>query len=356
MNLNHYQKSLLEGSKFLIFGQEDYFITYAIDVLKTTLNSQFAEFNYIELEHKNTTFNDFYFNLESVPMMDNRKIIHLKNFQFAQNSNPWAKEEIQQFMELIKTIEKEVVLVVSSSNIEVKDPNTKKDSYPKMLKDMSPFMNVFAWGKLTEKELEEYIKNILAEEKLEFNVDNSLIKYYIELTGYAFKDSNKNIREINTEISKIISYIKEKGSITREDIENLFLRDYEADIFKLIDFIIKRNRKEAFKMYSRLLGKGEPSMKIMVTIGSNISTMIKASYYTELGYTQAMIAQTMGKNPYAIKKGLENLKQIGRKCAIDTLEAILEVDYKFKNGLIPESVYGEITLSKIFEILEADEI
>lgn len=352
MNLKHYRKSLLEGTKFLIFGQEDYFITYALEVLKTRLNSQFADFNFVELEHKNISFNDFYFNLESVPMMDTQKIIHLKNFQFAQNSNPWTKEETIQFMELLKNISSEVILVVSNDNIEVKE-NTKKDSYPKMLKDMSTDMNVFAWGKLTAKELEDYIESILLEANLEFQLEKTLIKYYIELTGYAFKDSNKNIREINTEISKIISYIKEKGSITTKDMENLFLRDYDADIFKLIDFIIRNNRKEAFKMYSYLIGRGEPSMKIMVTIGSNLSTMIKASYYAELGYTQAMIAQTMGKNPYAIKKGLENLKQIGRKKAIDCLESILDVDYKFKTGLIPESVYGEITLSKLFEVLEA---
>lgn len=351
MNLKHYRKSLLDGNKFLIFGQEDYFISYAAETLKSTLNPQFAEFNYVELEHKTTEFNDFYFNLESVPMMDSRKVIHLKNFQFAQNANPWNKEENMQFMELTKNLSAEIVLLVSNANIEVPDKNAKKDNYPKQLKELEKIMHTFAWGKLNEKELEAYIVDIISQENLETQLDKALIKYYIELTGYVFKDSNKNIREINTEISKIISYIKEKGSITTQDMENLFLRDYEADIFKLIDFIIRNKKQESFKMYTYLQNKGEPSMKIMVTIGSSLSTMLKASYYSELGYTQQMIAQAMGKNPYAIKKGLENLRYIGRQKAIDALEAIIEVDYKFKNGLLPESVYGELTLSRIFEAL-----
>ena len=353
MNLNHYRKSLLDGNKFLIFGQEDYFISYATEILKTRLNQQFADFNYIELEHKTTSFNDFYFNVESVPMMDTTKIIHLKNFQFVQNSSIWDKEEFLQFIELIKKIPDETVLLISNSSIEVKDSSSKKDSYPKMLKEISNLMKTFAWGKLTEKELEEYITNIFQQEKLDNKIDKALIKYYIELTGYTFKDNNKNIREVNAEISKIISYINEKGSITTNDMENLFLRDYEADIFKLIDFIVKNNKKEAFKMYTKLQNKGEPTMKIMVTIGSSLSTMIKASYYIEQGYTNQMAAQIMGKNPYAVKKGLDNLKYIGRKKAIDCLEAILEIDYKFKNGLIPESVYGELSLSRIFNVIES---
>ena len=353
MNLNHYRKSLLDGNKFLIFGQEDYFISYATEILKTRLNQQFADFNYIELEHKNTSFNDFYFNVESVPMMDTTKIIHLKNFQFVQNSSIWDKDEFLQFIELIKKIPDETVLLISNASIEVKDSSSKKDTYPKMLKEISNLMKTFAWGKLTEKELEEYITNIFKQEKLETKIDKALIKYYIELTGYTFKDNNKNIREVNAEISKIISYINEKGSITINDMENLFLRDYEADIFKLIDFIVKNNKKEAFKMYANLQNKGEPTMKIMVTIGSSLSTMIKASYYIEQGYTNQMAAQIMGKNPYAVKKGLDNLKYIGRKKAIDCLEAILEIDYKFKNGLIPESVYGELSLSRIFNVIEA---
>ena len=106
-------------------------------------------------------------------------------------------------------------------------------------------------------------------------------------------------------------------------------------------------------MYANLQNKGEPTMKIMVTIGSSLSTMIKASYYIEQGYTNQMAAQIMGKNPYAVKKGLDNLKYIGRKKAIDCLEAILEIDYKFKNGLIPESVYGELSLSRIFNVIES---
>lgn len=353
MNLNHYQKSLLDGNKFLIFGQEDYFISYATEILKTRLNQQFADFNYIELEHKNTSFNEFYFNVESVPMMDTTKIIHLKNFQFVQNSSIWDKDEFLQFIELIKKIPDETVLLISNASIEVKDSSSKKDTYPKMLKEISNLMKTFAWGKLTEKELEEYITNIFKQEKLENKIDKALIKYYIELTGYTFKDNNKNIREVNAEISKIISYINEKGNITTNDMENLFLRDYEADIFKLIDFIVKNNKKEAFKMYANLQNKGEPTMKIMVTIGSSLSTMIKASYYIEQGYTNQMAAQIMGKNPYAVKKGLDNLKYIGRKKAIDCLEAILEIDYKFKNGLIPESVYGELSLSRIFNVIEA---
>jgi len=355
MNLNSYRKSLLENNKFLIFGQEDYFISYAVEILKTKLSHEFASFNFIEMDQKNATFNDFFVNIESVPMMDTCKVVHLKNFQFTQGSaNIWTKEDNVKFVELIKKLTPDVNLIVSSSVIEVKDSaNGKKNPYPKFLNELSQLMTTFSFGNLNERELVEYIEETVSEKtENKLNLEKSIIKYYIDLTGYLFKDNNKNIREINAEIDKIISYLKEKGSVTNKDIESMFLRDYDADIFKLIDCIIRNKKSEAFIMYSNLIKRGEPAIKIMVTVGSNLSTMIKASYYIDLGYTQAMAAEAMSKNPYAIKKGLENLKIIGRKNAIECLEAILEIDYKMKSGLVVESVYGELALSRIFGILE----
>lgn len=355
MNLNSYRKSLLENNKFLIFGQEDYFISYAIEVLKSKLSSEFASFNFIEIDQKITTFNDFFINIESVPMMDTHKVVHLKNFQFAQStSNLWTKAENQSLIELVEKLPPDVNLIVSSTAVEVKDTqNGKKNSYPKFLNELSKVMTTFSFGNLTARELEEYINEAIAEKtQNKLVLEKNIIKYYIDLTGYLFKDNNKNIREINTEIDKIISYVKEKGSISNEDIESMFLRDHDADIFKLIDYIIRNKKREAFNMYSNLVKRGEPSIKIMVTVGSNISTMIKASYYMELGYTQAMTAEAMSKNPYAIKKGLENLRLIGRKSAVECLEVILEIDHKLKTGLVVESVYGELMLSRIFEILD----
>lgn len=355
MNLNSYRKSLLENYKFLIFGQEDYFISYAVEVLKTKLSSEFANFNFIEIDQKTAAFNDFFINIESVPMMDTCKIVHLKNFQFAQGSgNIWTKEDTKQFLELIKNLTPDVNLIVSNSSVEVKDSsNGRKSPYPKLLNDLSQIMTTFSFGNLNARDLEDYITEAISEKTdNKLKLEKSIIKYYIDLTGYLFKDNNKNIREINTEIDKLISYIRENGSISTKDVESMFLRDYEADIFKLIDYIIRNKKREAFNMYSNLIKRGEPAIKIMVTIASNLSSMIKASYYIELGYTQAMAAEAMGKNPYAIKKGLENLKLIGRKKAIACLEQILEIDYKVKTGLVVESVYGELALSGMFRFLE----
>jgi len=354
MNLKSFRKSLLENTRFLIFGQEDYFISYAAEVLKTKLNKDFASFNYTEIDQKTTLFKDFYITLESVPMMDSLRVIHLKNFQFVQGtSNLWTKEENVKFKDIIDKLDPAINLLVSSSAVEVKsENNNKKSTYPKLLTEISNIMTTFPVGNLNAREFEEYIAEEIREktdDKIKLEKDN--IRYYMDLSGYLFKDNTKTIREINAEIDKILSYLKEKGSISNSEIDSLFIREFDSDVFKLIDCIIKNQKQQAFVIYSNLVKKGEPAIKILATVASSLSTMIKASYYVEKGYTQAMAAQVMGKHPYAIKIGLENLKGIGRKKALRCLEVIIKTDYEFKTGMLQENVYAEIALSRIFASL-----
>lgn len=354
MNLKSYRKSLLENNLFLIFGKEDYFISYAVEVLKTKLNRDFASFNYTEIDHKTTLFNDFYSTLESVPMMDVCRVIHLKNFQFTQGtSNLWTKEDNIKFKEVIEKLDSSVNLIVSSSEIEIKpENNSKKSSYPKLLTELSNMMTSIPIGNLNAREFEEYIDEAFIEKtdgKIKLEKDK--IRYYIDLSGYLFKDNTKTIREINGEIDKLVSYAKEKGSINNADMDLLFIREFDSDVFKLIDCIIKNQKQQAFSIYNNLVKKGEPAIKIFATVGSSLSTMIKSSYYVERGYTQAMTAQLMGKHPYAIKIGIENIKKIGRKKAIRCLEIILKTDYEFKTGVMQDNIYGEIALSRIFIML-----
>ena len=358
MNLKSYRKSLLENNSFLIFGQEDYFISYAADVLKTKLIRDFADFNYTEADQKSVSFNDFHAILESVPMMDTARVVHLKNLQFAQSaSNPWPKEDLEALKEAVRNLDPSVNLMISSTSVEVKkDGDSKKNSYPKLLTELSAIMTPFPLGSLSAGEFEQYINDAVAERsENSIKLDRALLRYYMELSGYLFKDNARTIRDINNDIEKLVSYIREKGSISSQEMETLFIREFDSDVFKLIDCIVKNQKSTAFGIYSNLTKKGEPAIKIVATVGSSLSTMIKASYYVEKGYTQAMAAQAMGKHPFAVKSGLENLKRIGRKKAIRCLESLIRTDYDFKTGRLSENVYGEMALSRIFSVISESE-
>lgn len=353
MKLNILKDLLLKNNKFIFYGSEEYFLSYAIEILKQKLNPDFSGFNYIEIDQRTEAYNEAIVKLQAVPLMDEFKVVHIKNFNFAQGTgNNWSKEELGRFIDVSKMIDKGTTLVLSNMAMEV---TKSKGAMPKLMKELSLKMEVFPFERLSQYELEDFIEKSFISLGGEANKLKKLdIKNYIDTTGYIFKDSKMTIFEVRKDIEKLVAISRQGKEINQELIGSIFRKGENADIFRLMDSIFKINKNESFVLMEGLLGKGEPIGKIAVTIGNTLSSMIKSSYLLDMGYTQAMIAESLSKHPYVIKSGLENLNRIGRKNAIDCLDELLKLDLKLKTGKLIEEAYPLMILMNLFKVLELE--
>lgn len=343
MNHKEILKSLSTNNKFILIGVEGYFVDFAVEHLKSGLAKDFAVFNYIEFEQKNTTFNECIIKLDSVPMMDEKKIVHIKDFNFSVDGNSWSKKELADFEEKLKNIQKDTICILTNSSI-------KKVDRSKLLKDYGKFMNLLVFEKLTANELLFFLEDIFENSLGKNAIKKSVINKFIQISGYTQKETDINLYNILGMSKKIEAYFLEKGEVKDSDIEFLFVPQEDGNIFKMIDSIVQKNKKECFRHFEALKSKGEPTIKIIVTIGKTLSTAIKTSYYLEEGYSQSEIASELGKNPYAITSATNILKKLGREKLIRMLDEIVDMDYKFKSGLISETVYADVLLVKLLAI------
>lgn len=349
MNHKDLLKLLSKNHKFIFIGEEFYLAGYALNFLKSALNPEFLLFNYIEMEQKDIAYADCMLKIESVPMMDNKKIVHIKNFNFAVDSNSWSKKDLEDFGEKISHLPADCVLILSNESI-------SKPGNLKLIKDYGKIMSLISFDRLNNKDLTDFLQERFTDSVGSGAVSREVLAKFVQVSGYLQKESKINLHHIEGMASKIEAYYREYGKVDLADIEFLFETPPDGDIFRLIDAIASGNKKEAFRHYSGLRTKGEANIKIMVTIGKIFSTAVRVSYYLEEGYDNEEIARELKKSPYAVSSARNLIRKSGREQLIAMIEAIVEVDYAMKTGMMDESVYGEMALMRIFEIIHPEKI
>ena len=66
---------------YLFYGREYYLIENAIKVFKSSLNSSMLDFNLDIIDGKETTLDATISSIETLPFMDERKIVIIKDFE-----------------------------------------------------------------------------------------------------------------------------------------------------------------------------------------------------------------------------------------------------------------------------------
>lgn len=91
-----------------------------------------------------------------------------------------------------------------------------------------------------------------------------------------------NLQDLMNEIRKQIEYAGTNGTITKESIDLLTIKQMESVIFDLTDSLGKKDIKEAMEVFENLLYAKEPIQKILITLYNHF----KKLYFTKLALKQ----------------------------------------------------------------------
>jgi DNA polymerase III subunit delta len=117
------------------------------------------------------------------------------------------------------------------------------------------------------------------------------------------------LRLLANELEKLAMYVGERKTITADDVRKLSAQVQEARIFDLTDALAQRNRKQALDLLHELLVDGEPPLRLISTITSQIRTLLLAKELSQKGMRAAQIASTIGIAPFVAEKAL---RQVGK--------------------------------------------
>ncbi len=146
-----------------------------------------------------------------------------------------------------------------------------------------------------------------------------------------------HLRLLANEIDKLATYVGPGGTITSDVLRLLSVQVQEARIFDLTDALAQRNRKRALNVLHDLLTDGEPPIKLVSTITSQVRSLLMIKDLAQKGMRAQQIASTIGMSPFIVDKALRQVGNFSTAQLETTYRILLATDAALKRSrLTPE--------------------
>jgi len=281
-------------------------VKYYKKIHKSGLNLKF-------LEGENLNFQDFKNLFDSQPMFKEKKLIVLKNIFSNQKFKEEFLKEKEKFLDRDK-----IILIYEKNEIQ------KKDIFFQFLKNNAKYQE---FKPLEGKKLENWVKKEF--ERYQVKISPQVLEKLINFVG-------NDLWQMENEIKKILTF-KKNGKIKEKDIESLISNETETNVFKVIEAILKKDRKEALKRINFLLTKGTKASFIISIFKSQFRKFLIIKDLVKRGVKKEKIISKTKFHPFLIERNLASLKKMEIEQLEKIYQKIFQLDKKIKTGkILPE--------------------
>lgn len=324
VKIEELEKSLKENkisSLYLLYGKEKYLLETCVKKIKNVFGQCLKGINYINLDSE--TIQNLIQELEMPAFGFEKKLIIVKNAGLlkkeakkkgAELSN--LKKNINEYITgNIDTIKSSVVLIFIEEEVD------KNELYNTIEKN--GIVCEFAFQKTIE--IKKRLKQICNIYKV--NVDESTLQYFIECCG-------TDMQTLINEIRKLIEYSGENGTITKEIIDDLSIKQIESVIFDLTDNLGQKKVKEALNVLHNLIYAKEPIQKILITLYNHFKKLYIVKLCEKYNKDLTVSLNLQPNQMFLINK-YKNQARFYTEIELKNINSELrDLDYKYKIGLI----------------------
>jgi len=305
---------------------------------KSGLNLKYFDF-------KKDSYQEFKYEFQIISMFQEKKLVVLENtFSNAEFKRKFL-ENSKKFID-----SKDIILFYTTDQI------LKKDPLFGFLKKQAKFQE---FELLAGQKLKNWVKKEF--EKYQCQISDTALGKLIEFTG-------NDLWQLTNEIKKLVSYRaplqrgeggkenevlfdQKKQEVEEEDVELLVRPKIEADIFKTIDAISSRNKKQAIILIHKHLEKGDSPLYLLSMINFQFRNLLLVKSCESKGelYINDMriLSKKLKLHPYVIRKSIQQ----ARRFTIDELkkiyQKIFEVDLNIKTGKIDPQTALDMLIAEI---------
>ena len=338
MTVENLEKELKQeklNSIYLFYGEETYLLENTVKKIKKIFGDLILGINYIQINETNA--NTLISNIETPAFGYNKKLVIVKNSGIfkkskgrttAKTENNELQKKISEYIkENIKTIKETTVLIFIEEELTKCDLTTT-------IQELGEICN---FERLKPVELKKKLKTIC--NIYQVNIDENTLQYFIETCG-------TNMQVLINEIRKLMEYEGKNGTIKKEDIDKLSIKELESKIFDLTDNLGKRDITKALEMLKELLYNKEPIQKILITLYNHLRKL----YIVKLAEDyNKNISESLKLKPNQMFLVTKYKKQAGffkTKELRKILQELIDLDCNYKNGLIDINIGLEAILCR----------
>lgn len=317
---------------YLLFGEENYILDSFINKFKEA----FSDGNMLSVfVYNENTFDEekVKYKISENPFMCDKKLIVLDRVKIFNN------KKIEALIEAIdNNIENNVILIIELEETNDKDrgKSYKVDKRTKLYKYIQDSGYICECSKLNDDGLKMFIKNILDKNQKAIESTKTLF-YFIDKCG-------TNLYNIKNELDKLISYVGDKNIITKDDIDEIVSDTVEDQVFKMIDYMNKKDLQVALKLYSDLLYKKTPIRKIMALFTKNYFQMFTVMDMIENQKSNKEIMEHLKIQNWQLNNIINQSRGYKKTDILQKLNRINELDILQKTGNIQENLLIELLM------------
>lgn len=148
-----------------------------------------------------------------------------------------------------------------------------------------------------------------------------------------------NTQQAVQEITKLLTYVNYARPVEDEDVTLLTVREYERDIFDMVDAIGTRRGEEAIKLLHRILEEND-LIPVFSMIVRQFRLILQAREIMDGGGNDREVAKALGIHGFVARKAFSQ----ARHFSLSELEAIYQLLHQIDVGIKTGGMEGEIAL------------
>ncbi len=304
---------------YLLYGTKDFQIEEEIKKLSKGLD----EMNINKYDLNNDLLSLAIEDAKTMSLFGDKKLVIIDNANMFTGSTSKDSEIVEEYLNHINE-NTTLVLIVH---------NDKLDTRKKITKLINKVGKVIAFN--DELDMTSLVRRLLKD----YNIDYKTINLFLDRVG-------NNPLIIQNEINKIKIYKGNDKNITDEDILNLTTKLIEIDIFKLIDYIVRKDKEKALELYYEMLKMNEEPIKIIVILANQFRIMYQSKELLKKGYSEKDIANILKIHPYRVKLAIQNSRNYTSEVLLKNLNNLADIDIGIKTGILNKDLALELFILK----------
>jgi DNA polymerase-3 subunit delta len=305
--LKELERSTIEGS-YLLAGEDEFMKEKALTKIVVKALPEDADvLNRSVFYGNSATSEEISSALFSIPMMASKKVVIIRE---AHRLDASAKDAVLKYLsnQAESTC---LILLIPKTDLEKGVFNT-----------VSRMVKVYQFPRLTRSESSQFVLSYLR--KHEMGITDEARELLLESVG-------SETTRLVSELDKLISYKGRKECIDKHDIERLVDFGRLQSIFKLQDFVGRREVRSALLVIDQLLAWNERPMRILASLGTFYLTLLRLKQEpndAELGAK----ASRLRLSRFYLRKCAVHLSNFSEKQLISALALTNRKELEIKEG------------------------
>lgn len=337
----------------LMYGEEDFLVNfYAETLIHKYVDKACEALDMVTLDRNRLSTKEIVENLETLPLMSERKVVYIPDFFDTKAKLPKlfaeGTESIEELTKYLEELELQTDAAEKSKNndsvqlllITIPKMKDNRDELSiknsKLYKSISKIGAVYEFNALDDAQTRGFIEKRFHRSGKQFRP--GIVSLIQRETAYGEKGVDYGLFALDNDLKKIIAHCGRGDEITKNDILSVIATSPDNNVFNMIDAISQNKKDEAFRLLHNLLEDGNNEYRLLAQIIKQLELMLATCEMNDKGRNLRSIQDELKKkdkiHEFRTKKAHETGRRFGTKKLKMILSSAYQVDENIKTGLM----------------------